>query len=555
MTSSSTSAADSLKQFFAAVDSRFEVIGDYLNPILVKETRQSIKSRQFAVTFVILLVACWFITIVGVMNIGPGIYYSASGGVMLMFYYYVLLFPLAVVVPFTAFRSLLTEKEDNTYDLLTVTSLSPRRIINGKLASAVVQIGVYFSAIAPCIAFTYLLRGIDVVAIALMLAVALLGSLGLSMVGLVFAAAATKRYGQTLLSVAFVTMLLLVFMLSLGGATWFVEEGVQGLQEWRFWAIFLMMVTAYLCLFATSYFAAIALITFSSANRSTPLRWTLLLHQACWIGWTAFELIVQRSMNLGARFDVDTVSISFLLATIYWFVVGTLLSSELPVMSERVRRNLPQSLLARSTLSWLNPGSATGYGLMLACLTSLLVLASGVVLIGCDFDFGNQQLLLALSAMWLAWGYAIAYVGLGRLFVNWLRGFTTIALLPGFMISLLLVVFGTIIPLLVQGSSRTWQGVGYTWLQTTNPFWSVMEILDRQSIDIAVWLLPLVLGVAACVLLLNLPAMAREVGRTRLGLPQRVVQDEAELHPIEVAATSPWDSRDATAEVNFTVHD
>jgi hypothetical protein len=82
-----------------------------------------------------------------------------------------------------------------------------------------------------------------------------------------------------------------------------------------------------------------------------------------------------------------------------------------------------------------------------------------------------------------------------------------------------------------------------------------MEILDRQSIDIAVWLLPLVLGVAACVLLLNLPAMAREVGRTRLGLPQRVVQDEAELHPIEVAATSPWDSRDATAEVNFTVHD
>src|SRR5262245_54050582 len=158
--------ANSLGVRAAALWDRIENVlvrlGDYLNPILVKETRQALKSFQFTLTFVLVLVACWVVTIGGVALIGPGIFYSATGGTMLLAYYFILAFPLTVVVPYAAFRSLAAEREDNTYDLLSITTLKPRQIISGKLGSSIVQMGVYFSAITPCLAFTYLLRGVDV---------------------------------------------------------------------------------------------------------------------------------------------------------------------------------------------------------------------------------------------------------------------------------------------------------------------------------------------------------------------------------------------------------
>ena len=36
---------------------------DWLNPILVKETRQSLKSRQFVATFLLMLVASWLVAV------------------------------------------------------------------------------------------------------------------------------------------------------------------------------------------------------------------------------------------------------------------------------------------------------------------------------------------------------------------------------------------------------------------------------------------------------------------------------------------------------------
>lgn len=143
----------------AWLEAQIARLGDYMNPILVKETRQALKSRQFLLMFLLLLVFSWVITIGLIAFIGPGIYYQAAGSLLLVWYFGILTFALTVVVPFGAFRSLASEREENTYDLLRVSTLSARQIVNGKIASAAVQMGVYFSAVAPCIAFSYLLRG------------------------------------------------------------------------------------------------------------------------------------------------------------------------------------------------------------------------------------------------------------------------------------------------------------------------------------------------------------------------------------------------------------
>ena len=40
-------------------------IVDWANPILVKELRQSLKSRQFVVTFMLLVTAAWLVSVFG----------------------------------------------------------------------------------------------------------------------------------------------------------------------------------------------------------------------------------------------------------------------------------------------------------------------------------------------------------------------------------------------------------------------------------------------------------------------------------------------------------
>ncbi len=64
------------------------------------------------------------------------------------------------------------ESEDGTFELLSISALSAWQIIFGKMTSAVVQIVLYLSALAPCIVLTYLMRGVSLFSILFALAIA-----------------------------------------------------------------------------------------------------------------------------------------------------------------------------------------------------------------------------------------------------------------------------------------------------------------------------------------------------------------------------------------------
>ena len=57
--------------FWTRLDQRLERAGERLNPILVKEARQALKSRQFLITFLLLLVCGWCWSLIGVAVMGP----------------------------------------------------------------------------------------------------------------------------------------------------------------------------------------------------------------------------------------------------------------------------------------------------------------------------------------------------------------------------------------------------------------------------------------------------------------------------------------------------
>ena len=173
-----------------------ERAGDWLNPILIKETRQALKSRQFIVTFMLMLVASWLISIFGVLGAGESLEFGSAGRAFFVFYYDVLALAIFAVVPYTAYRGLLNERDQTTLELLSITSLSPRQLIWGKLCSSLVQVFIYYSAIAPFIAFTSMLQGFDFVMVSFVLLMSLLITICLTMFALTIAAVPQHKSAQ-----------------------------------------------------------------------------------------------------------------------------------------------------------------------------------------------------------------------------------------------------------------------------------------------------------------------------------------------------------------------
>ncbi len=143
------------------IDARLLRLSDWLNPILVKETRQALKSQQFLWTFIMVLLSIIGLTVAGVTLMVPGIYYLPGGPSLLIGYFIILMVPVGIVVPMSSFFSMSSELEDGTHDILSLSALTSRQVVLGKIQVSMLQSIVYFSALTPCIGLTYLLRGVE----------------------------------------------------------------------------------------------------------------------------------------------------------------------------------------------------------------------------------------------------------------------------------------------------------------------------------------------------------------------------------------------------------
>lgn len=525
-------------------------LGDRINPILVKETRQALKSRQFVVTFTLVLLLAWAWSIFGVSFIGPSIYYAARGFDLFQGYYVILAVPLMVIVPFGAFRSLASEREDGTFELLSITTLRPRQIVGGKLGSAMLQMLVYFSAVAPCIAFTYMLKGIDVPTILYVLYCSFIASLGLSLVGLVVATLTPEKHWQIVLSVVFLFGLAMALWAALALVMGALPSAPPAFQDRTFWIVNAIIQTAFWSYFALFYGAAAAQLTFASDNRSTRLRQMMVAQQALLTGWVMWGFHE-------AEGELAIIIIYFMLSGIHWALMGMFLNGELGDISLRVKRQLPQSFLGRVFFTWFNPGPATGWMFMVANLFSALVIGGGIAIYGSLFfantrvtSFGSAPHLLVVAFGFLEFSYIIAYLGLGRLAVALVRRFSPVTVSTAVSLQLLLVLAGSGIPLSVHWMMPDIRR-DYSLLEITNPFYSLYEVAEvHDFIPEVVALIILVPLSAAGVSLLNLPGVVAAVRQVRLAKPRRVEEEdlqEAALRAPPPGPSSPFDDEAAAA--------
>jgi hypothetical protein len=513
-----------------AIERALERLGDRLNPILVKETRQALKSRQFLITFALLLFLGWGWSILGIAMIGPAAWVATSGATMFVGYFIILAFPLLIVVPFGAFRSLAAEQETRTFELLSITALGTRQIVVGKLGSAILQMSVYLSAVSPCLGFTYLLRGIDVVSIFFLLFWLVLASLGLSAIALLMATITPKRHLQVIPMVVSMLGLFVAFIASIFLSVEFMESGAARTStSWEFWAVNAGFVTAFAGYFLMICEAAAARLSFASDNRSSRLRAIMVLHQMLFTGWMVIPWLVDTA-------DADLYLAFMIPAGLQWYFLGTLMIGESTRLSGRVKRQLPQSFLGRAFLTWFYPGPASGYALAFSGLLCSLA----TVIVGACLDSINgwrTPRYAGATALWdnvipfgiLGLSYIVIYLGLGLLVVRTLRRVTSAGLLMSAITQIVLLLLGCVVPLVIQWTSPQLRYLDYSLLQVTNPLWSLAHVLSRPALSQTSVLLAIVPLAAVVVLLLNLPGMVREVRNIRIIKPKRVLEEDAAL--------------------------
>ncbi len=495
-----------------------------------------------------MLIACLFWSFLGAA-INDDIYYGAVGWDFFMGYFSILAFPLIVIVPFGAFRSLTGEREDGTYELLSITTLRPSQIVNGKLVSAVMQMMVYLSAVAPCLAFTYLLRGIDLFSIGLILFWLVVGSLLLSVVALMLATLTSVRHWQMLMTVFVILGLAWCFFMTLpivGGALYREPLGIV-MESWEFWAGSFAALSGVFMLAALAYSVAHAQLKFPTDNRSTSVRIVMVMCAVVFVAWMSWGTWTFAE-------DMDSVTIPIAIAAMFyfpfWTLMGAFLVGEYGELSRRIKRTLPRTFVGRMVSTWFIPGSGTGYVFAVLCAVtgSLFGMTAAVIADwylpasgGGFFSFPVSRLMLVLIYSPL---YLTAYLGLGRLIVLGLRKFMQVGVVASLLLNLIVFAIGSLIPFVIEMVLfQGFRNAPSMYLQMTSPIYVVAAVAD--GIVSGSQLLPhvaIVAVVALVIFLCNLPSVIREIRQQRVAAPVRVQEEEqaAAPEPVQVAS-NPFD--------------
>ena len=386
-----------------------ERAADWANPILVKETRQALKSRQFVVTFMLMLAVSWFLFVLGLAGGGNALEYGAIGSQFFEMFYWILGIAVMIVVPFTAQQSLLAERDQATYDLLSITSLSPKQIVWGKLLSALVQVLIFYSAIAPFIAFTSLLQGFDFIFVASKLILTLLLSLFMTMIAIAGSTTIKHRQWQ-----AFASIGGLAAIVWLGSSMLFALDGFlryfdpSSTEEWAALVFVILIGASYFVLFQKM---ATAQLTFEADDRASGIR---LVCSAqfflVWIGLLIFSWLVG-----GSSVDEEIVYMAITLTAIHLAIVGLFASTEDAFLSRRIRRNLPQNGFRRLLHVPFLQGGSRGYlySLIHTGLFAVVSIMATMIFRGSSSDW-SVAVPLAMAL------YLVIYLGLACLLGRWL---------------------------------------------------------------------------------------------------------------------------------------
>lgn len=496
MTATSTPAAPVAVPPLPAAPGRWQRWSDRLNPILVREVQQAVKGRLFALSVFIALVIAVTIAAVVASRYEPG---GRSGRTAFNAGFATLIPLLVFVVPMQAYQSMRLELRSGIVEQLLLSRLRPLHILLGKLQAAMVQFVVYVALLAPLLATSYLLRGVDVPTIAMSLVFVALACATATAFAVSSAAQAVLPGFQAIANLATAFGLGMASFIGVG----FVASGqymeVVGwlLRQPVFWAVVTAIALGALVVVTLSLLIARSFLLHAFENKATPFRVLLFTLPALTFGWMLLflEPSDRKQATLVAVYALLLVGAAF----------GVMMVTEQADLSPRLRAHAPRTRLAGVLAAPFLPGRDRG---MLCCFLFAAVLGAIAWLGWPDVTHGSidwPAQFAHLSVLTLA--YVVAWLAIGR----WLRGVLPANpggnqaarfLLPAlFFLGMLLP---TLFDVFTNGHPEDWH-VGHV----LNPIWTIGEFVwhgERwPAAEGPAWL---VIGAVA---LLQLPAIARGV--------------------------------------------
>jgi len=334
-----------------------------LNPIVIKELRQGV--RSWTVTGMLLL----FLIVLFIASLGFLVTQSFEvdvnlglGASMFSTFMVILAGASLFFIPFCLGGRVAAERQENNADLLYISTLSPARIIWGKFLCGAYIALLFFSACMPFMAFTNLLRGVDLPTVFFLLFFLFVAVCAANMIAIFLACIPATRPFKILFALAgffssFWVVIPLV-MLSLQ----MMRSGVGAMMADRnFWigaGTAFGIGTALAGLF---FVLSVALISPPSANRALPTRLYItifwLLGGLLALGWVAHRGDAQ----LLQLWTYPTFALMMLALLV------TISNSD-PI-SPRVRRSIPAPRIKRIFAFIFFNGAAGGLiwvGLILA---------------------------------------------------------------------------------------------------------------------------------------------------------------------------------------------
>ena len=514
----STTTAENIRSVPPWVDR----VADWCNPILIKEVRQSLKSRQFVITFFLLVTGAWLTAVFGLLMWGERIEYEAAGRDFFFYFYIALAIATLIIVPFNAYLSLKSERDFLTFEVLSVTTLLPGQIVNGKLLAAVVQLFIYYSAITPFIAFASTMQGFDAALAAYLLIVSFLVSLMLCCISVTASTLTTNRSQQAALAVGLLIGVIWAMygLVSMAWVTTYIAP--IPFANGEFWLANGLSLVVALSYFILLRQIAISQLTFETDNRSTAIRITMTA-QFCLFWIVTF--LVFAFVDVG-RVDTDIFFAYVILSCVHWGIFGLVMTAEPDALSRRIRRKISGNSLWRLIKTPFMPGGARGYLLLLLNVGLILgFYLFGVAAFGGGFRSGNgisPDFSLHLSEQFTPFDtqlqgvmaiccYLVMYCGLNTALGRWGHA-AGVGIKPAHarLVTFIMMMAAVAGPQLLLSLEYFRQyRRNYHPMQLFDPFTTVQRIVSGHS-DIQ-YVLPLLASLSVLAIFLNFFAMVRGV--------------------------------------------
>ncbi len=532
-------------------------LGDAINPIVVKELRQAVNSRFL--TFSLILFFAVQLVAMGIYIFGFDLqsqmnsYDREAGRQAFTILQFVLLATCLIFLPANAGSRLGSERSDVNVDLMFVTTLSPLKIIGGKLAASLILAITIFSAASPFMVFTYFLRGLDLPLILFILLIDFIIVVGAVTFCIFLASITTNRLAKALLALVAIVCLLFVYGFSVNITMAMLQfMSPRDFSTPEFWSIVGLLLFGCIAWFGLLYIWSVALISPPSSNRTMPMRvyifFTWLIAGIGMVVWSIIYSII------------EPITIWIIGTTVLLNLCLVISICERVSWSPRISRKIPRGVL-RPLAFLFYSGAAGGilFCVLLYALTMFVSLAW--------YGFASPHLKFGVSSLGGSFRYMFGpshgYHGIHSYFFGVVRGcsiwllymycyamtavclrkvlFPAIAAKMNWFVMLLTFLFFSLVPYLIGFFifyRRFLYSEHFYW-SLSNPIVGVFEATYGTDYDRRSMFILFAIAWGALITVVNGPWTASQISRFRPH--ESDVEEEAVLitsDHLEVAADS-----------------